>query len=353
MGILSSIIGGIFGLGEAGINAASQSSTNSANMKIAQMNNDYNYKMFQEQQDYNLMMFNKEKEYNTEMWNKTNEYNSAQNQVKRLQAAGLNPYMMMSGGNAGTAQGVTAPSAQGVNPPTAQQVNLQPVQLDLSTAAGFLTQAIELESVQAQRDADARLKEQQAGILGIERKYKAAQLISEITESWSRTKNNIAKTTFQDLLTQLQRDTYSSDVLIKERTAANIEATTQLQRANKALVEVNTEIAKGNLRWLDQEKASQLAFVMAQTYKTKAEAKLAIQNTLKSAAETAGIKISNQQLSAISGHLVTKAFYEAGTAEKEFYLKGQKRSESGSGSLGGNAFGYGLNVGGSYSYDRY
>ena len=329
MGILSSIIGGVFGLGEAGINANSQAQTNKVNMKIAQMNNDYNYKMFQEQQDYNLMMFNKEKEYNTEMWNKTNEYNSAQNQVKRLQAAGLNPYLMMSGGNAGTAQGVTAPSAQGVNPPTAQQVNLQPVQYDLSTAAGFLTQAIELESVQAQRDADARLKEQQAGILGIEKKYKAAELIANIAEKWENAKNTRARTTFQDLLTQLQRDTYSSDVLIKERTAANIEATTQLQRANKALVEVNTEIAKGNLRWLDQEKASQLAFVMAQTYKTKAEAKLAIQNTLKSAAETAGIKISNQQLSAISGHLVSKAFYESVEAEKRAALKGTVQSTSG------------------------
>lgn len=310
MGVLSSIIGGIFGLGEAGINANSQAQTNAANYKIAQMNNDYNYKMFQEQQDYNLMMLNKEQAYNTEMWNKTNEYNSAENQVKRLQAAGLNPYMMMSGGNAGTAQGVTSPSAQGVNPPTAQQVNLQPVQYDLSTAAGFLTQAIELNSVQAQRDADAKLKEQQAAQVGIENKYKAAQLIAEINEKWENAKNTRARTTFQDLLTQLQRDTFSSDVLIKQRTAANIEAQTQLQRANKALVEVNTEIAKGNLRWLNQEKAAQLAYVLAQTYKTKEEAKLAIQNTLKSAAETAGIKINNDILERSADSLVDKAYYE-------------------------------------------
>lgn len=47
------------------------------------------------------------------MWNKTNEYNTASNQRARLEEAGLNPYLMMDGGDAGSAQSVS-----GVNPPS-------------------------------------------------------------------------------------------------------------------------------------------------------------------------------------------------------------------------------------------
>lgn len=46
-------------------------------------------------------------EFNEEMWNKQNEYNTASAQRERLEAAGLNPYMMMSGGDAGSASSVT------------------------------------------------------------------------------------------------------------------------------------------------------------------------------------------------------------------------------------------------------
>lgn len=46
-------------------------------------------------------------QYNTDMWNKQNEYNTASAQRQRLEDAGLNPYLMMSGGDAGSASSVT------------------------------------------------------------------------------------------------------------------------------------------------------------------------------------------------------------------------------------------------------
>lgn len=59
----------------------------------------------------------KNRDFEVDMWNKTNEYNSATNQRARLEEAGLNPYMMMDGGNAGEAGSVTAPSTpQGAMP---------------------------------------------------------------------------------------------------------------------------------------------------------------------------------------------------------------------------------------------
>lgn len=74
--------------------------TNQANRDIAQMNNQYNRENLERQIDEQW-----------KMWNAENEYNSASAQRKRLEEAGLNPYMMMSGGSAGTASSMTAPSA--------------------------------------------------------------------------------------------------------------------------------------------------------------------------------------------------------------------------------------------------
>ena len=96
VGAGASFLGNLFNLG-------SQSSANAQNLKIAQMNNEFNERMMEKQMAYN-----------TDMFNKQNQWNSASSQRKRLEQAGLNPYLMMNGGNAGTAAntlGVTAPSA--------------------------------------------------------------------------------------------------------------------------------------------------------------------------------------------------------------------------------------------------
>lgn len=128
-------------------NLVGTNKTNKTNMKIAQMNNEFNERMLQKQMDYN-----------TEMWNKENEYNSAASQRERLEQAGLNPYMMMNGGSAGTAG-----SVGGVNPPTATPVTAQ--RPDIPQFGTSVAQALQLQEQKRVNDAqidhvraDARLK---------------------------------------------------------------------------------------------------------------------------------------------------------------------------------------------------
>ena len=80
--------------------AVSTNKTNKANMAINRMNN-----------EFNAAEAEKARQFQLDMWNKTNEYNSASAQRSRIEEAGLNPYLMMNGGSAGTAQssGTTAP----------------------------------------------------------------------------------------------------------------------------------------------------------------------------------------------------------------------------------------------------
>lgn len=83
--------------------------TNRTNLEIAQMGN-----------EYNMAMLDKQIQEQWKMWQAENEYNTASAQRRRLEEAGLNPYLMMDGGNAGSASSMTAPAAQGAIVPTMQ-----------------------------------------------------------------------------------------------------------------------------------------------------------------------------------------------------------------------------------------
>lgn len=90
--------------------AVSTNKTNKNNMAINQMNNDFNAAEAQKARDFQL-----------DMWNRENEYNTASAQRQRLSEAGLNPYLMMSGGNAGTASSAGSSSPATAAPPLSMQ----------------------------------------------------------------------------------------------------------------------------------------------------------------------------------------------------------------------------------------
>lgn len=296
MGLLGTIIGSVGGLMGTGFNYASQSSTNKSNMRIAYMNNQWNERMLQKQMDYN-----------TEMWNKQNEYNSAKNQRARLEEAGLNPYLMMQGGSAGTAQ-----SANGVNPPQAQHVQLQAPQVDLSTPAAFLQQALELQSVKRQRDADSSLKEQQAAQVGIENKYKAMSMLSDIYERIERSKNLRHDTEAKQIANRLALETFNSDVSAKAHTATNLKLLGDVYRADIAMKGIQKAIADKQLYWIDSTTQISIAEALSRIGLNKAQARSAVQGILESKARTAGMYISNDVARRTADTIVDRAYYDTG-----------------------------------------
>ena len=90
--------------------AISTNKTNKSNMAINQMNNDFNAAEAQKARDFQL-----------DMWNRENAYNTASAQRSRLEEAGLNPYLMMNGGSAGTASSVGSTSPATAAPPLSMQ----------------------------------------------------------------------------------------------------------------------------------------------------------------------------------------------------------------------------------------
>lgn len=113
----SAIVSGLFG-------GASQGISNKAYLAGIKATNEHNYKIWQEQKEHNKEMFDLENQANRDNWqwqfDLTNEYNSASAQRQRLEDAGLNPSLMMSGANAGVAGSSGLPGAHASPAPAPQ-----------------------------------------------------------------------------------------------------------------------------------------------------------------------------------------------------------------------------------------
>ena len=140
MGLLGSIAGGLLGIGSSAIqnsqNRQNVRETNQMNYKINQMNNHFNERMAMQQRDFQ-----------ENMWNKENAYNTASAQRQRLEEAGLNPYLMMNGGSAGTAQSV----GTGASASSAGSAVMQPFQADYSGIGSSIGNVFQYELMQSEK----------------------------------------------------------------------------------------------------------------------------------------------------------------------------------------------------------
>lgn len=249
---MTGVVGSSIGAGASLIGgAASTAAQNAANKEIAQMNNAFNEKMFDKQVAYNKEMYQQQlgdqwkfyndskqnawdlvanqQQFQTDMWNKNNEYNSASAQRERLEAAGLNPYIMMNGGSAGTAQTMSgssgaapsggAPSAQGVTPPTAT-----PYSADYSGITAGLGRAIDVLSSMP----DRKVKEAEANNLRIEGKYIAGKAIAQILQMRTEAKTKEARLALDRLIADFDNNLKLSNMAVNEQNIAESKARTQL-----------------------------------------------------------------------------------------------------------------------------
>lgn len=149
----------------AGALLASTAASIVSSKKNANKANAMSLNMQREQNAWNLEQWNRERAFTEEMWNKENEYNSAKNQRKRLEEAGLNPYLMLNGGSAGVAEGVSSPSghpAASAFTPAVSDPNL--IQSGIQATGNMFSQLVSTKKQLAENriaEVDAQYKEQQ------------------------------------------------------------------------------------------------------------------------------------------------------------------------------------------------
>lgn len=311
-GVVGSAIGaGASLIGGAGATAAQ----NSANKEIAQMNNAFNEKMFDKQVAYNKEMYQQQlgdqwkfyndskqnawdlvenqQQFQTDMWNKNNEYNSASAQRERLEAAGLNPYLMMNGGSAGTAQAMSgsagaapsgaAPSGQGVTPPTAT-----PYSADYSGITAGLGRAIDVLSSMP----DRKVKEAQADNLRIEGKYIAGKAIAQILQMRTEAKTKEARLALDRLIADFDNNLKVSNMAVNEQNIAESKARTQLAITENLFRQKELDFLPQAQKLQLAQGAADIALRYSQKKLTDEQAKHEVQELSETIART---ELINQQ----------------------------------------------------------
>jgi hypothetical protein len=281
MGFLGSLAGGLLGAGSSAIqnsqNRQNVVETNRMNYKINQMNNQFNERMAMQQRDFQ-----------ENMWNKENAYNTASAQRQRLEEAGLNPYLMMNGGSAGSAQSV----GPGSSASSAGSAVMQPFQADYSGIGSSIGNIFQYELMQSE-------KSQMQGARQLA-DAKAMETLSNI--DWGKltdeTRNYLKSTGLARAQLGYAKEQQEVD---------NMAMTGLVMRAQRAGILLDNE-SKGILnKYLDQQqqfdlnvKAADYYQRMSSGYLSYAAAKKAIAEEALAAARARGQNISNEVASRIA-----------------------------------------------------
>lgn len=315
---MTGVVGSAIGAGSSLIGgAASTAAQNAANKEIAQMNNAFNEKMFDKQVAYNKEMYQQQlgdqwkfyndskqnawdlvanqQQFQTDMWNKNNEYNSASAQRERLEAAGLNPYMMMNGGSAGTAQTMSgsagaapsggAPSAQGVTPPTAT-----PYSADYSGITAGLGRAIDVLSSMP----DRKVKEAQADNLRIEGKYIAGKAMAQILQMKTEAKTKEARLALDKLIADFDNNLKVSNMSVNEQNIAESKARTQLAVTENLMRQQELSFLPQAQKLQLAQGAADIAFRYSQKNLTDKQARHEVEKLAETVVRANGQALQNQ-----------------------------------------------------------
>lgn len=264
-GVLGSLVGGSFG-------ASSQNSANKTNMQIAQMNNEFNERMMQKQMDYN-----------TDMWNKQNEYNSPSAQVARLKAAGLNPYLMMSGsnGNLGSASSANSanmasssgnPNMQAFNPQSAIDSGVNAVG---GAIANFIS-AKKAEGELAKMQFENQLLAEQVRSVAKDNEYKSL-MNDEILRGY-KFDNYTKAADYESKLwsNRYQQETYNSDVNIKRLQEQNLYNSNVLQGLTSLQMSLQNKQLQNDIKAFPQRLRAELNEAYARSFAAFASGKASL-----------------------------------------------------------------------------
>lgn len=304
MGLLGSLVGGLFGAGSSAMqnaqNAQSVRETNQMNYKINQMNNQFNERMAMQQRNWQ-----------ENMWNKENAYNTASAQRQRLEEAGLNPYLMMNGGSAGTAGSV----GTGATASSSGNAQMHPFQADYSGIAQSIgsvfqsqVQQAQVSQLQGQKNlADAQAMQALSNVDWSKmtketREYLKATGLARAQLGYSKEMQELDNMVFAGRLLQAQGTTQLLDAEAKTVLNKYLDQQQQADLSTKA-AEYYNQMSHGHLNYNQAKK------VLAEEVLTYARAK--------------GQKISNKIAEATADSFI-RASNAANHSNAEFELEASK-----------------------------
>lgn len=316
----SSLLGGLFGSG-------AQSSANRTNLQIARETNQMQYQMFQEQNAFNERMYNQMQQYNTPAA-----------QMQRYNDAGINPYIAAGNVQSGNAQSALQ-SAQPLPLHAAQVMPVDAFKDSFSQIGNVISQYAQNELALSQ----AQKNRAEAGWVD---RLNGAQLNKMSAE----TNNLYQQGSLLGLDYKLKNDTLGNyiklsdlSVLNAEKTNEQLDVITQSARLENALKNIDLGIQS---KYGERMFVATLSKTLAESFATNAsvrqrDAQIAIdkqnantnaknaqtnaavggaqvnnlvQQAIKTAEETTGIKIDNETSRRIQNFIVDTYHSDAKTA---------------------------------------
>lgn len=253
-------------------NIVSTNKTNKSNMAINRMNN-----------EFNAAEAEKVRQFQWEMFNATNQYNTASAQRQRLEEAGLNPYLMMNGGSAGTAQSSGSTSPASAAPPLAMQ------RQDFSGLSNTLSSALQIANQTKETNANVQTLQSQKSLYDAQ----ANSILSNVDwwklgpeyKKWSQM-TGLARAGLQ----------YQTD----RQNLRNMQWSGNLVQAQRLGVLLDNQSKRTLNKYLDEGQRLQLDLMASQYYDAMAsghlkyqQAKSEITRRMVMAAEAKGLRISN------------------------------------------------------------
>lgn len=329
LGGVASGIGSIFGANSASkaakLNLQAQREANQTNLQIARENNQYNRENMQLQNDWNL-----------EQWNRENEYNSAAAQAQRFRDAGLNPYLAMTGGaEAGTASSVSSAEAA-----SASEVGKQlPVDYSMSADAARMKMDSIMNMFQgmsnsadiASRQADVRLKSEQANQLRIENRYRDMEMRYKLNNMLEDM--NLTKQRRKNLMGELDRiqieNDFLSDYEVNNARKQDIVQSAYLKSQQAADFDQDIKTKKLLYKYIPADKAYMYREAAARTASLYATANLSREQANKAVADTflTGLNakerkalLDNPRFNLYIDGIVKQAYYQGEQGAMDFYM---------------------------------
>lgn len=234
--------------------------TNETNLQMNRETNQANQMINQANIDYSREAWANEVAYNWEMWNRTNEYNDPSAQMQRLKNAGLNPYTMMDGGDAGTASAGSAPSHSQPQQLPMQAGKVDPYYVPLSSTA----QDVQNVLAAVGQMADVQLKRQQEIGMGIQNQYIAQKQAAEIAKVLADTGNTKLRNQAQRMANRITGESMNAQIESAKRQPDFLDAQIQQLQSQVAFNDANKELALMRAKQMPYEFWIKAADVLSQ-----------------------------------------------------------------------------------------
>lgn len=268
LGGYAGLISAVLGFGSAIINGLSQKKTNQQVM-------DFNREEAEKQRSFVVQQTNSANAWNEKMWHETNEYNTPENQVQRLQDAGLNPlYYGLDGQTAG---GVSA-----VQPLSYERASLNSLVNPMSVGLNALMQMAQVSNIEAQTN---KVKSETKSI--------EAKLPFEVDTLKAQVRQSNLSSDAQEIINKYIDRQQEAQLRVQDATVAEVDA--MVQKAYAEIEKMDYEKTTMMIGWLEtQEKILTLQKNRELTDKQMDELQSLI-NVNNATAKKIGLDVSNYE----------------------------------------------------------